>query len=125
MPNAKPIAIIAIHGVGDQAPCETARHMAQLLLRIGVSSDDAARGAYSSFEEHSILVPVVPIKTELAIKIDSPAAHNGVRLSSSSEFLRSESARTCAKTVDTDFTRSLINEYDGSTEPHGYQTLQC
>lgn len=123
MSSAKPVAIIAIHGVGDQAPCETARHMAQLLLRIGVSSDDAARGAYSSFEEHSILVPVVPIKTELAIALDLPPAHSGVRLSSSSEFLRSESARTCAKTVDTDFTRSLINEYDGSTEPHGYQTL--
>jgi hypothetical protein len=121
MSNAKPVAIIAIHGVGDQAPCETARHMAQLLLRITASSDDAALGAYSSFEEHSILVPVVPIKTELLI--DPPEVHKATLLSSSSEFLRSESATTCAKTVDTDFTRSLINEYDGNTEPHGYQTL--
>jgi hypothetical protein len=121
MANAKPVAIIAIHGVGDQAPCDTARHMAQLLLRITASSDDDALGAYSSFEEHSILVPVVPIKTELAI--NPPEAHKATLLSSSSEFLRSESASTCAKTVDTDFTRSLINEYDGSTEPHGYQTV--
>ncbi len=120
MSNAKPVAIIAIHGVGDQAPCETARHLAQLLLRITASRDDAALGEYSSFEEHSILVPVMPIKTEL--QIDPPEAHKAKLLSSSSEFLRSESASITANTVDTDFTRSLINEYDGSTEPHGYQT---
>ncbi len=120
----KPIAIIAIHGVGDQAPCETARNMAQLLLRIAAPNcgvDGAGKATYASFAEHSILVPVLPIKTEL--DIDPPHLKKATTLSSSSEFLRTESTTAPANSLDTDFTRSLINEYDGHSEPHGYQTL--
>jgi hypothetical protein len=123
MNNAKPVAIIAIHGVGDQAPCETARNLAQHLLRIENidTSHSATNATYSAFEEHSIVLPVLPIKSEL--NLAPPASDKSMPMSSSSEFLRAKGATSPADTVDTDFTRSLINEYDASTAPRGYQTL--
>jgi hypothetical protein len=123
MTSAKPVAIIAIHGVGDQAPCETARNLAQHLLRVESieASDSATNATYSAFEEHSIVLPVLPIKSEL--NLAPPASDKSIHMSSSSEFLRAKGAASPADTVDTDFTRSLINEYDGRTAPHGYHTL--
>ncbi len=121
MTSAKPVAIIAIHGVGDQAPCETARNLAQHLLRTDASSGSTANTTYAAFEEHNIVLPVLPIKSEL--KLAPPESDKSMRMSSSSEFLRTKGASSPADTVDTDFTRSLINEYDAGTAQHGYQTL--
>lgn len=120
MSSAKPVAIIAIHGVGDQAPCETARNLAQHLLRADTSSSSTS-ATYAAFEEHSIVLPVLPIKSEL--KLAPPESDKSIHMSSSSQFLRAKGATSPADTVDTDFTRSLINEYDGRTSPRGYHTL--
>ena len=121
MADIKPVAIIAIHGVGDQAPCETARNLAQHLLRVETSGGSATV-SYAAFEEHSVVLPVLPIKSEL--RLASPVANKSRRMSSSSEFLRTKGATSPADTVDTDFTTSLINEYDGITAPPGYHTLR-
>lgn len=164
MLETKPVAIIAIHGVGDQAPCETARNLVQLLLRIetshetvsvdtdktaaktiadagdnpsnnGVDAAAATHLRYSSFEEHSIVLPVSPIKTELGIappecnkpSRNKPPSSKPSMMSSSSEFLRAQVTNieraSGTATIDTDFTRSLVNEYDGQQDAHGYQTL--
>ncbi len=156
----QPVAVIAIHGVGDQAPCETGRNLVQLLLRIkssheavfarndtanGTTADnhfgnrsdttDGTHSSYSSFEEHSIVLPVAPIKTALGIA--PPERNKPSMMSSSSEFLRTQVSATgsiattgtnttssaTAAAIDTDFTCSLINEYDGKKDPHGYHTL--
>jgi hypothetical protein len=124
MTDRKPVAIIAIHGVGDQAPCETARHLMQHLMR--TNADDVGEPVtHPGFEEHSIVLPVLPIRAEL--NIDPPDRDNASRkssmLNSTSEFLRSDGATTHAETIDTDFTRSLINEYDASTDAPGYHTI--
>ena len=124
MADIKPVAIIAIHGVGDQAPCETARHLMQHLLRTN-PENVSEPATYVGFEEHSIVLPVLPIRAEL--NIAAPDAHAASRkhwlLNSSSEFLRSGGDSTSAKTIDTDFTSSLINEYDAATDPPGYHTI--
>jgi hypothetical protein len=124
MADVKPVAIIAIHGVGDQAPCETARDLMQHLLRTNPDDADDPQ-IHASFEEHSIVLPVLPIRSEL--DISAPESDKSLRkpvlLNSSSEFLRAGGDKPHAETVDTDFTRSLVNEYDAAADPPGYHTI--
>ena len=52
------IAVIAVHGVADQAPYETARSVANLLLKRNV---DAKKLSYDSFNETPIQIPNHPV----------------------------------------------------------------
>lgn len=52
------IAVVAVHGVADQAPCESARQIAALLLRTTHSESPGGRPRYSSFREYPLLLPI-------------------------------------------------------------------
>jgi hypothetical protein len=52
------IAVIAVHGVADQAPYETARSVASLLLKRNV---DATKLSYDPFSETPIQIPNHPV----------------------------------------------------------------
>src|ERR1044072_5108936 len=52
------IAIIAVHGVADQAPYETARSVASLLFKRSV---DATHLSYDPFNETPIQIPNHPV----------------------------------------------------------------
>ena len=66
-PPRKRVAVIAVHGIGDHAPGETVRTVADMLLRR--SGFDGAR--YSSCEEASLRIPTQPVhlaeKTSMAL----------------------------------------------------------
>src|SRR5438552_12487268 len=49
------VAVIAVHGVADQKPRETARTIADVLSRVG---DADGRSLYGAFEEVDVRVPV-------------------------------------------------------------------
>ena len=58
----KQIAVLAVHGVGDQQPFETARRIADLLQDLDRSGPSApGRPAYQPFEEHTIRFSVRPV----------------------------------------------------------------
>ena len=59
------IAVIAIHGVADQKPLETARTAADMLARAAASAatlgdQDRKTGTYQAFEEHALRIRVRP-----------------------------------------------------------------
>ena len=61
-----PIAVIAVHGVADQQPGETARTIANMLLREhgatrGPVEAQGDRGSYSAFNDISLHVAVGPV----------------------------------------------------------------
>ncbi len=119
-----PIAIIAIHGVGNQEQHETARAIAALMQRDHTNS--AARVSYSSFEERDMVLPVVPIKDELGL--DQPAVSPPTWSIPTSEFLKTGQMRIPRAdegepTVDVAFTRACVNVYDARQHSQSYQTL--
>ncbi|HEV7501750.1 MAG TPA: hypothetical protein VGQ33_17160, partial [Vicinamibacteria bacterium] len=64
------IAVVAVHGVADQRPSESARQIASLL------TDLCPLGTYSTFVEEGIRVPVEPLRVRTAAPIAAgpPAA---------------------------------------------------
>lgn len=58
------IAVVAVHGVADQKPSESARQIANLL------TDLSPRGRYSTFVEEGIRIPVEPVR----VSTDGPPA---------------------------------------------------
>jgi hypothetical protein len=63
--HRKRIAVIAVHGVSDQAPNSTARAIADLLLRDGSSQDGNSQDGtpsqtYQNFRETGLRIPVTP-----------------------------------------------------------------
>src|SRR4051812_12816128 len=55
--RATRLAVIAVHGVADQMPTESVRHVANLLARL----DAGPEACYSGFAEHVIRIPVRPL----------------------------------------------------------------
>src|ERR1019366_8561727 len=58
----KKIAVLAVHGVGDQQPFETARRIGDLLQGVNRPGEPPpGRPAYQPFEEHAIRFSVRPV----------------------------------------------------------------
>ncbi|MGH7712418.1 MAG: hypothetical protein ACREOG_14100, partial [Gemmatimonadaceae bacterium] len=101
------IAVIAVHGVADQAPNESARQIAELLLRTRYE-DDAAK--YSSFREHPLRIPVdqpIPSCPTTSCDVHERRAIN---------------PRDASSVVDLDFTHFLLHRY--STKRAPYETVR-
>ena len=54
------VALIAVHGISDHAPCETARQVADALLTYG--QIDGSRVHYETAHEIDLRIPVQPVK---------------------------------------------------------------
>ncbi len=73
------VAVIAIHGVADQAPYETARLVAGLLLKRNV---DTTNLKYSAFNETPVQIPNRPVH------IDNSSRYEGINVSRASRWQR-------------------------------------
>lgn len=58
MPTPPRVAVIAVHGVADQAPHASARQIANLLANL----DDNGSACYAPFAEETVRVPVRPLR---------------------------------------------------------------
>lgn len=101
------IAVIAVHGVADQASNESARQIAKLLLR--QRYEDAAQ-TYTSFREYPLRIPVdPPIATcseEDCAGDDRPALGE------------------VAPPVDLDLTHRLLHRYQSNQTPYDTVRLE-
>lgn len=114
------IAVVAVHGVADQPPSESARQIASLL------TDLCPLGTYSTFVEEGIRVPVEPLRVTTAapVAVGPPAAalprifeernpdvlarhHDEPALPEGSRPMESE-----APPPDVAFMADLLREYD-------------
>jgi hypothetical protein len=64
--RVKKVAVIAVHGISDQKPYESARAIADLLL----TNADLDQSTYAPFEERFIRVKVAPVKLQEAKNIE-------------------------------------------------------
>jgi hypothetical protein len=64
--RVKKVAVIAVHGISDQKPYESARAIADLLL----TNADLDQSTYAPFEERFIRVKVAPVKLQESKNIE-------------------------------------------------------
>lgn len=120
-----PVAIIAIHGVGNQERGETARTLAELLQRDQTTAHTPG-ASYSTFAQDEMVLPVVPIKDEL--KLDEPPAQERTTwLISQSEFMKTGHIRLPQPErgeppLDVAFTRSCVGIYDAAKHTQSFST---
>jgi hypothetical protein len=70
--RVKKIAVIAVHGISDQKPFESARAIANLLL----TQTDPNQSTYTPFNERFIRIKVAPVKTQAKINIQDFSGWN-------------------------------------------------
>ncbi len=102
------IAVIAVHGVADQAPNESARQIAELLLRQRYA--DGAE-TYTSFREYPLRIPVdppLPPCNEQCMVGDPDATGAG----------------RSSKDPDLDFTHRLLHRYQSRRAPYDTVRLE-
>lgn len=59
--RAKKVAVIAVHGISDQKPFESARAIANLLI----NHTDSTKSQYTSFQEKFLRIGVEPLKAKI------------------------------------------------------------
>lgn len=94
------IAVIAVHGVADQQPCETANTVANLLLHLG---PDGAPPPYSNFKTHELRIP-----------------HREVRLVEPPPAVPGDDSEKCQH----QFLRGQLEKYDEPDPAATYQTIR-
>jgi hypothetical protein len=62
--KGRKVAVIAVHGISDQKPCESARSIADLLLT------EVEQSQYTPFKERKVRIPVAPLKPQAEVHID-------------------------------------------------------
>ncbi len=62
--QGRKVAVIAVHGISDQQPCESARSIADLLLT------EVEQSQYTPFKERKIRIPVSPLKPQAEVHLD-------------------------------------------------------
>jgi hypothetical protein len=65
--RTKKVAVIAVHGISDQKPFESARAIANLLL----TQTDPNQSTYAPFHEKFIRVQVTPVKAQAKVDIEN------------------------------------------------------
>ncbi len=63
--QGRKVAVIAVHGISDQQPFESARSMADLLL-----AEEVEQSQYTPFKERKIRIPVAPLKPQAEVQIE-------------------------------------------------------
>lgn len=121
MPNSpdsktKKVAVIAVHGVSDQQPFDSARQVANLLINPETRPNDQ----YTPFLENFIRIPVDPIKIN-PIKIENQPIIPDER----GEFIHQRIKKEIADKpingdVDIDLTQDYLSQYQQSTV---YETI--
>jgi hypothetical protein len=86
--RVKKVAVIAVHGISDQKPFESARAIADLLL----TQTDPNQSSYTPFNERSIRVKVSPVIANAKVDIKDSTTWNIKFLS----FLHSRLPKPCA-----------------------------
>lgn len=102
------IAVIAVHGVADQAPNESARQIAGLLLR--QRYQDGAE-TYTSFREHPLSIPVDP---------PLPLCKDGCGVGEPD----ATGAKRSQTDPDLDFTHRLLHHYQSRRTPYDTVRLE-
>ena len=124
-PRPRPsIAVVAVHGVADQRPHESAGAVANLLLRI----TRGGAAAYTSFRELPLRVPTAPVtvrdeeagaKPERGMfRMEERPAYLQQRM----EAAQSRDAPEPPLPADHEFMRSLLAKYRTESEP--YETIR-
>lgn len=122
------IAIVAVHGVADQKPRESADAISALLLGLRRSRDQLSR--YTSFKEVPLQIPqraILPVRggpmaSPDAAPGDERAPHVRRQLNEANQSRVSRPSES--STVDFDFMRSLLEEYDGTDDGGAYDTVR-
>ena len=106
VPGTRPrIAVVAVHGVADQAPHDSARDMAELLCRLGFGDSPGSR-CYQSFHLQGIAMPVRGV--------DATGATGRPQLPPPSE--------RCP--IDEAFTRDALREFATTGDEAVYETVR-
>ena len=108
------VALIAVHGVGDQGQNDTAREVARLLQR-------ANRNRYASFAEGTIDLPVVPLPP--AEREPSPAA-GATPWYVQSPHVRKMAGPDGKGAVDIEFTESAIEQAKPAGKTSRYASIR-
>lgn len=109
------IALVAVHGVADQKPNESARAISSLLLGLHREFDTR----FASFREFAMGLPNRRVDIEETPRGDSLAARLDVR----AQFLR-ESAGESVSDADYRFMRELLGSYQQAGEDAVYRTVR-
>ncbi|HUQ15007.1 MAG TPA: hypothetical protein VM094_03055 [Gemmatimonadales bacterium] len=109
------IAVVAVHGVADQKPNESARAISHLLLSLRRGLDTR----FTSFREFGIALPNRRVDIEETPRGPSLAARLDVR----AQFLR-ESEGGPVSEADYRFMRELLGAYEQTGEDRVYQTVR-
>lgn len=117
------IAIVAVHGVADQKPFETARSVATLLH--GVASAPAGYVGYGEFVEAPLQVPVSPVVRAARAPADSRRWRRWLSVFRSA-YRNERVAGGAAADAQPDFSfmESQLRDYDAARDPPAYQTLR-
>lgn len=102
------IAVIAVHGVADQAPNESARQIAELLLR--QRYEDGAE-TYTSFREYPLRIPVDP-----PLHTCGEECHVGEPEATGTTRSQTD--------PDLDFTHRLLHHYESRRTPYDTVRLE-
>ncbi len=102
------IAVIAVHGVADQAPNESARQIAELLLR--QRYEDGAE-TYTSFREYPLRIPVDPPFPPCGDECQERDPEATGEMRSQAE-------------PDLDFTHRLLHHYESRRAPYDTVRLE-
>jgi len=109
------IAVVAVHGVADQKPGESARTIARMLLglRRGLET------RFTSFREFGIALP------NRRTDIEAPPRASGHRKRSDvrPEFIQESGGGTVSE-LDYEFMRELLGKYEQVGEDGAYQTVR-
>ncbi len=91
--RVKKIAVIAVHGISDQKPFDSARAIANLLL----AQTDPTQSTYAPFNERFIRVKVAPVKPQAKINIQIFSGWNEFVLKALAKLQPKAFADFCSK----------------------------
>jgi hypothetical protein len=109
------IAVVAVHGVADQKPGESARAIAQMLLGLR----QRLNTRFTSFREFGIALPNRRVEIEEA----PPGSRRRKRSDVRPEFIRESRGGTVSE-ADYQFMRELLGKYRQAGEDGVYQTIR-
>jgi hypothetical protein len=119
---ARHIAVIAVHGVADQKPRETARTIADVLSRV---EDAQGHSVYGAFEEVEIRVPVraVALAGAGAAAQAAPAASSLFEMKQS-KAIREAVTTSAAEPPDHKYTREQLSRYVPDVKDQTFETIR-
>lgn len=144
------IAVIAVHGVADQQPCETARSVVSLLHAVdsrapftdairppaasGSQAVPAPEVHYTRFVESALHIPIAPLRLSprhQRVRQEAPAdvprpsqAQRAARRALYSSYeARRLNRDEAADSPDQEFMYNQLRDYTGAADPASHQTI--